>query len=107
MSSFPAELSSSTPPPPPPKGGPHDEGSIGPGIPSTASPPPFPRPISGDGHPPGESLSAGTTTPLAAAEGAGAGAGAGESVADPGEAWLPEFVREKGNASEASESQSP
>ncbi|KAG5981291.1 hypothetical protein E4U55_003107 [Claviceps digitariae] len=90
MSSFPTELLSSTPPAPPPKGSSLD----GSGIPTTASstppPPPFPRSLPGEGNAQGEIISAAGSTPPPLAE------GASDAVADPGEGWLPECVKEKG-----------
>ncbi|KAG6006278.1 hypothetical protein E4U21_007160 [Claviceps maximensis] len=91
MSSFPAELSSSTPPAPPPKGG----VGVGVGIPTTTSSPapPFSQPLPGEDSAQGDLAAGAVSTPPPPLP---ATTGVSESVSDPGEEWLPEFVREKG-----------
>ncbi|KAG5973164.1 hypothetical protein E4U58_005608 [Claviceps cyperi] len=89
MSSFPAELASSTPPVPPPKGPSGDlntSTSTSTYIASSTPPPPPLRPLPGDG---GAQRGEGSTSPPAPAT-------TSEDISDPGEDWLPDFVREKG-----------
>ncbi|KAG5919431.1 hypothetical protein E4U61_000910 [Claviceps capensis] len=86
MSSFPAELASSTPPVPPPKGPSGDLNTSTSAYTTSSTPPPL-RPLPGDGGAQGRGE--GSTSPPAPAT-------TSEDMPDPGEDWLPDFVRNKG-----------
>ncbi|KHN98549.1 uncharacterized protein MAM_03673 [Metarhizium album ARSEF 1941] len=80
MSSFTTERHSSTPPAPTPKGGSHDVSSVS--TPTISSP----RPLPHDGKTPGAASTPPPPPPPPAVS---------EPIPDPGEAWLPELLRDK------------